>query len=81
MAGIHTHGQRHDRIQHNAGDSVPGESEGSTLHLTQPPAAQSTPATDSDTSVVQKMLSAVTGSILTSLLSTNSPFKLAPIWH
>ncbi|CAK4022759.1 related to solute carrier family 25 member 39 [Lecanosticta acicola] len=69
MAGVDTQGQRHDRILNSAGDSVPGESEGSSLHLTTPPAAKSTPS-DGDTSVGQKMLSAVSGSILTSLLIT-----------
>lgn len=66
-----TPGQRHDRIGGHGNASGPGESDGSTLHLTAPPTTTPTPTTTSevDTSVTQKMLSAVSGSILTSLLS------------
>ena len=64
MAAVHTQGQRHDRILSADGE---GESDTNALHLTSPPATVRT-AADPETSITQKMLSAVTGSILTSLL-------------
>ncbi|KAK4497261.1 hypothetical protein PRZ48_011711 [Zasmidium cellare] len=57
MAAVHTQGQRHDRILSADGE---GESDTNALHLTSPPATIRT-AADPETSVTQKMLSAVSG--------------------
>lgn len=61
MAAVDTEGQRHDRIGSQPdGDRIemqPLPKLGPAATLTQP-----------DTSIVQKMLSATTGSVLTSLL-------------
>ncbi|EME40062.1 hypothetical protein DOTSEDRAFT_158719 [Dothistroma septosporum NZE10] len=66
MAAVHTQGQDHDRILSADGEGI---SDTNTLHLTMPPNTART-AKDDETSAGQKMLSAVTGSILTSLLVT-----------
>jgi len=58
MAAVHRQGQRHDRIP-----PPPGNGD-----LDQPSAPKLVRPADSDVSISQKMLSAVTGSILTSLL-------------
>lgn len=61
MAAVDTQGQRHDRIDMAAQDD-------GRQH---PPAPNFTPPVrvmEAETSVTQKMLSATTGSILTSLL-------------
>ena len=63
MAGVNTQGQRHDRIRELPGN---GELESSAA----PNLAPRPP--DMDVSIAQKMLSAVSGSILTSLLGTTA---------
>ena len=60
MAAAHTHGQRHDRI-----GTSPGNGE-----LDTPPARR---AADTPATLSQKMLSAVSGSIFTSLLGVYAP--------
>ncbi|EMC99946.1 hypothetical protein BAUCODRAFT_30369 [Baudoinia panamericana UAMH 10762] len=61
MAAVHTQGQRHDRLETPSG----------TGSLDVPSAPHTAPrATSANVSIVQKMLSAVSGSILTSLLVT-----------
>lgn len=63
MAAVHRQGQRHDRIPSPPENGDPNA----------PSGPGSTPRTvDGDISIPQKMLSAVSGSILTSLLGTLS---------
>lgn len=65
MAAVDTTGQRHDRIgpdSERGVDMQPVPKFGPAATLQQP-----------DTSIVQKMLSAVTGSVLTSLLGMPRP--------
>nr|OQO31963.1 hypothetical protein B0A51_00304 [Rachicladosporium sp. CCFEE 5018] len=61
MASLFTQGQKHDRIDGPAGNSA--------LDMPSSPRI-SPPKTEADTSLSQKMLSAVSGSVLTSLLVT-----------
>lgn len=65
MATLHTQGQPHDRIQ-----EPPGNGD-LNMPAAPKPAIPQRPV-EADTSITQKMLSAVSGSVLTSLLSKKS---------
>ncbi|KAF2717246.1 mitochondrial carrier [Polychaeton citri CBS 116435] len=69
MATMHTQGQRHDRLE---GDmmSEPARGGADDARTTSQPAAAEQNPMDMDISIAQKMLSAVSGSVLTSLLVT-----------
>lgn len=65
MAALNTQGQPHDRIPEPPGNGA--------LDMPSAPKPTIPKAAEPDTSMTQKMLSAVTGSVLTSLLSMTSP--------
>lgn len=68
--GTNTHGQRHDRIPHD-GPSGGAFDMPSEPKLTRPKTSQ-----EIETSLSQKMMSAVSGSILTSLLGTTTALNI-----